>query len=92
MKSEMLGTNTSLIEVTHISRHGFWLLCQNKEYFLSFRQFPWFKKATIEQIHEVKFVSENHLYWSDLDVDLSLSIIETPEKFPLTSKKMKLFL
>jgi len=85
MKSEMHGTNTSQVEITHISQHGIWLLCHNTEYFLPYEQFPWFQKATIEQIHKVELQSKEHLYWEELDIDLSLSIIEEPEKFSLVS-------
>jgi len=86
MKSEMPGTSTFSVEVSHVSQHGIWLLCEDKEYHLPFEKFPWFKKATIEQIHNVKRLTETHLYWEELDVDLSLPIIEDPEKFSLISK------
>lgn len=62
-----------------------WLLVDEKEYFLSFEDYPWFKKATIEQITEVEQLSENHLYWESLDVDLSLNILEDPSKYPKIS-------
>jgi hypothetical protein len=28
-----------------------------------------------------------HYYWPDLDVDLSLSIIRDPKRYPLTAKR-----
>lgn len=74
------------VEVTHISKHGIWILLEAKELFLPFDKFPWFEKATIEQIHNVELLSETHLHWKDLDVDLSTSIIEEPEKFSLVSE------
>lgn len=74
------------VEVTHVSKHGIWILLKAKELFLPFDKFPWFEKATIEQIHNVELLSETHLHWKDLDVDLSPSIIEEPEKFSLVSK------
>jgi hypothetical protein len=43
------------IEVTHISRHGFWLLLGEKEeLLLPFAQFPWFRQAVM-----VKFFRTN---------------------------------
>jgi hypothetical protein len=39
MKSAALGLNTSPVEVTNISRHGFWLLLENEELFLPFSDF-----------------------------------------------------
>ena len=51
----MPGTNTLAAEVTHISKHGFWLLLGDEELLVPFDQFPWFRKATIEQIAEVQW-------------------------------------
>ena len=86
MKSETHGVGTSEAEVTHISKHGFWLLLDGKESFLPFEQFPWFKEAPVSAILNVKLVSEHHLYWPDLDVDLAVESIEHPERFPLVSQ------
>lgn len=80
------GINTSTIEVTNISSHGIWLWVESKEYFLSYADFPWFKKRTVEAIVNVEEQSPGHFYWPDLDVDLSLEIIKNPERFPHTSK------
>jgi hypothetical protein len=45
----MPGAVTSVVEVTHVSRHGFWLLLGADELHVPFREFPWFRSATIEQ-------------------------------------------
>ena len=82
----MLGTITSVAEVTHVSKHGFWLLLGSEELLVPFEQFPWFKKATIEQLSEVEWPTENHLYWPQLDADLSVESIRNPEAFPLVAK------
>ena len=86
MKSEMLGTNTSEAEVTQISKDGIWLLVGTKEHFLSFEAFPWFKNAPISAVQNVELLSERHLYWPDLDVDLAIESIEDPERFPLLAR------
>jgi Protein of unknown function (DUF2442) len=85
MKSETLGASTSEIEVTQISTQGIWLLLREEEYFLSFQDFPWFKNASISAIQNVSLVSPDHLYWPDLDVDLTVHSIKHPERFPLIS-------
>ncbi|HEY4081086.1 MAG TPA: DUF2442 domain-containing protein [Burkholderiaceae bacterium] len=82
----MPGTITSVAEVTHISKHGFWLLLGSEELLVPFEQFPWFRKATIEQISAVDWPSENHLYWPQLDVDVSIESIRDPAAFPLVAK------
>ena len=85
MKSEMLGTDTLEVEVTQISKHGIWLLLQEKEYFLSFDDFPWFKEAAVSAIQNVSLLNANHLYWPDLDIDLAVESIKEPNRFPLIS-------
>jgi Protein of unknown function (DUF2442) len=81
----MPGINTLDVEVSHISGHGFWLLLGDEELAVPYVQFPWFKKATVEQILTVERPTENHLYWPMLDVDLSVESLRNPEAFPLVS-------
>lgn len=83
----MHGTITSAAEVTHVSKHGFWLLLGNEELLLPFDKFPWFKHATIEQLSAVEWPTADHLYWPQLDVDLSVSSIRAPDDFPLMSQQ-----
>ena len=83
MKSKLAGKNISEIEVLNISKHGFWLFVHGREYFLPFEHFPWFKDASILSILNVELPQPHHLYWPDLDVDLELESIESPEKYPL---------
>lgn len=82
----MLGTSTSRPEVTHVSKHGFWMLLDSEELLVPFEYFPWFKKATIEQLSDVQWPTENHLYWPQLDIDLSIESIRNPSAFPLVAK------
>jgi hypothetical protein len=79
----MPGTSTSAAEVTNISKHGFWLLLDDRELFLPFKTFPWFKAAPVGAITHVERPQPHHLYWPDLDVDLSVDSIEHPERYPL---------
>ena len=81
-----LGRCTLEAEVTNISTHGLWVLVGDKEYFLPFEQFPWFKDKTINDITKVESFGEGHLYWENLDVDLSVEMIEHPERFPLQAR------
>ena len=81
----MPGALTSLAEVTHVSKHGLWLLLGDEELFLSFADFPWFKDATIGELCNIEYPTDNHLYWPSLDVDLAVESIRTPSAFPLVS-------
>jgi hypothetical protein len=80
------GKLTSGVEVANISPHGFWLLIGSEELFVPFKSFPWFRNATIAQITNVEMPSIRHLYWPNLDVDLSVESIRDPEAFPLVSQ------
>lgn len=86
MKSATRGKATSAVEVTNVSKHGLWLLIEQREKFLSFENFPWFQEATISQLCNVELPHPHHLYWPELDVDLDVDSIDNPEKFPLLSK------
>jgi hypothetical protein len=61
-------------------------LLGDEELPLPFAKFPWFKKATIEQLVDVQRPTVNHLYWPKLDIDLSVESIRKPAFFPLVSR------
>ena len=86
MSSAAPGTTTSAVEVTNVSKHGFWLLIDEKEVFLAFDNFPWFRDAPIGKLLNVELQSPGHLYWPDLDVDLAVESIFHPDRFPLVSR------
>lgn len=44
----MPGATRSKAEVTNISTHGFWVLVDDRELYLPFEEFPWFRQATVE--------------------------------------------
>jgi len=86
MTSGRLGSPTSVVEVTNVSIHGFWLLIEDRERFVPFKEFPWFKDARIGELTNVELQSPHHLYWPELDVDLAVDSIDHPERFPLISR------
>lgn len=86
MKSGNIGIGTSGAEILNVSPHGFWILVGEKEYFLDFDQFPWFRRATLEQLFAVELLHGEHLYWADLDVDLDIDRIQHPDKYPLVAE------
>ncbi len=86
MTSAVLGKGTSAVEVTNVSKHGFWLLLGGEELFVPFATFPWFRDAPIGKLTEVELPSPHHLYWPALDVDLAVASIRHPEQFPLVSR------
>ena len=85
-KSASLRIDISQVEVTNISPHGLWLLLNDEERFLPFCEFSCFRDTNISKTFNVELPSPNHLYWPDLDVDLSVESIHNPERFPLFSQ------
>ena len=83
MRSQVAGRKISDVEVLNISRHGLWLFLNGKEFFLPFKDYPWFKRASVEAILNVELLHERHLYWPDLDVDLEIDSLENPDRYPL---------
>ena len=89
MSSSRPGKSISTVEVTNISSHGLWIFLGEREYFLSFESFPWFRDQPVAAIFNLVELSPGHVYWPDIDVDLSLEIIEHPERFPLVARRQK---
>ena len=93
MTSYAVGKRTSVkskthgVEVLSVSPHGLWLWVNDKEYLLAFCDFPWFVDAKIKQIFNVQILHGLHLHWPDLDIDLHLNSLTSPEQYPLLSKQ-----
>ena len=82
----MPGENTSQVEISGISRHGFWIFLDEEELFVPFSEFPWFHAAPVWQVFHVERPQSHHLHWPGLDVDLHVDSIRHPERFPLVSR------
>lgn len=80
------GASILEVEVTNVSKHGFWLLLGDEELFVPFSGFPWFRDAPVAKVLNVERLQPHHLYWPDLDVDLTVDSIRHPEQFPLVSR------
>ena len=86
MSSSGPGKNTSEVEVTNISAHGVWLLVRGRELFMPYADFPWFRDQPVKAIAKVEEPLPGHLHWPEIDVDLTIDMIEHPERFPLQAR------
>jgi hypothetical protein len=84
MKSLKHGKDIS-ISVENITPFGIWVFVNEKEYFLSYEDYPYFKEQTLNSIQNVQLLHGYHLYWPNLDIDLEVNNLEQPEKYPLKS-------
>ena len=78
--------NKPTVEVTGISRKGLILMVRGKEDALPYSQFPWFEQARVSDVFDVEMRGRSRIRWEALDVDLSLSILENPDAYPLTAR------
>ena len=88
MKSLKHGKST-LVSVENITPFGIWIFVKEKEYFLSYKDYPYFKDQTLASIQNVKLLHGYHLYWPELDIDLEIDNLENPEKYPLKFESKK---
>jgi hypothetical protein len=86
MRSEMPGADTLAAEVSGVTRNGIWLLVCERELFMPFDEFPWFRGASLESVFNVELAHRGHLRWPELDIDLAVESIEHPERYPLVSQ------
>jgi len=86
MRSSSPGKSI-LVSVENITPLGIWLFVNEKEYFLNYKDFPYFKDQKISSIQNVQLLHGYHLYWPVLDVDLEIDNLENPEKYPLKFKQ-----
>ena len=77
------ATTLEPTEILNVSKYGVWIAVNGHEYFMSYQDFPWFEHGTIAQILHVELLHGEHLYWPDLDVDLTIDSLRKPENYPL---------
>lgn len=77
------------VEVTKVSAIGIRVSIGERELFASFGDFPWFEEASICELAAVERPSPNHLFWPELDIDLTVDSLERPQRYPLVSRCRK---
>ena len=87
-RQPLFGKNTS-VSVENITPFGIWLFVNGREYFLNYRDYPYFRDQTLKSIQNVQLLHGYHLYWPELDVDLEIDNLENPEKYPLKWKTLE---
>jgi hypothetical protein len=83
------GCRDISVSIENITPFGIWIFAKEKEYFLSYKDYPYFKEQTLNSIQNVQLLHGYHLFWPDLDVDLEIDNLENPKKYPLKSKIIK---
>jgi len=76
-------SKTTNAEVTNISPFGIWILVNGEEFFMGYREYPFFENAPIKAIAFIETDHEGNLHWPELDVDIEADSLKEPEKYPL---------
>lgn len=85
MKTLSQGKTLSRVEVTHISTYGLWLLTDSSELFVSFIDFPSFRKISSIKLTHVVQLHSDMLYWPDLNIEIPVKGLRC---FPLASAEL----
>jgi hypothetical protein len=86
MSLSMNEKSTLAVEVSHVSNFGVWLLTHNKELFMPYEDFPWFKNQTVNAITNVPTASNLSLLPHSSSqlvhgwLSRSLSLLDTASK------------
>lgn len=89
MPSERTGKKKDKIEVKSVNKEGVGLIIKGKEYFLSFKHFPWLRYLTIEELSTIELRYGEDLVIPVLDIELELESLIHPENYPLLDKTLK---
>jgi hypothetical protein len=85
MKSSKHG-ETILVSVENITPFGIWLFMKDKEYFLSYKNYPYFGTKLLGLFRMWNYYMGFICTRPALDIDLEIDNLENPEKYPLISK------
>lgn len=88
MRSLRNGRNTPPIGIGAITSRGFSLVLAERELFLSFAQFPWFREFTLRELTNVRCPAPHHLRWPEFDIDLDVDSIDNPKRYPLRERRL----
>lgn len=85
----MFGKGRPRVEVTHISRNGFWLLLDDEAVLVRFDDCPWFRDATIAALVDVQWPSPDRLYWPRLGLDLPMEMVRPSANLPMSGTEVR---
>jgi hypothetical protein len=70
-----------MASVASITPEGILLRLGSSEFFLSSRRYPWFVGKTASEVRNVVQDRWGDLHWPDLDVDLELDSLTSPDRY-----------
>ena len=77
------GKPIAVPTIAELTEDGFWLVLDDRRIFVDFREFPWFRGRSREELQNVEHPFPDELRWPELDVDLTVDSLLHPERYPL---------
>ena len=77
------GKPIAVPTIAELTEDGFWLVLDDRRIFVDFREFPWFRGRSREELQNVERPFPDELRWPELDVDLTVDSLLHPERYPL---------
>ena len=75
-------SKANIAEITNISPFGFWILVDDNEFFIDYKQYPAFYDARLSEINDFSVDAMGNFHWETLDADIEKEALEHPEKNP----------
>ncbi len=77
------GKHIAAPTIAELTEAGFWLVLDDRRIFVDFREFPWFRGRSREELESIERPFPDELRWPELDVDLAVDSLLHPERYPL---------
>ena len=81
-----MSIGTLVCSITGINDLGFWVLAEDKEFFVPFADYPGFRESSVNQILNIRYLPPSQLHWPEIDMDIELQALVQPESLPLIFK------
>lgn len=88
MPSERTGKKKDKIEVKSVNKDGVGLIIKGKEYFMSFKHFPWLRYLTIGELSTIELRYGEDIVIPALEIELELESLTNPANYPLLDKTL----
>ena len=71
-------------EVRMITGDGLLLCIEGRNYFASFKDFPFLGELPVAELFDVDYCGHGHIRWENADIDLNTEILAAPDAFPVS--------
>ena len=70
------------VMILDISEQGFFVDFGNEKLYATYEYFPWFADAEMEAFSAVELSGDDHVYWPELNIAISIASLRDPLAHP----------